>query len=165
MQIFSINADFGGAIHNNRSFLPFAFTTWNVSRLVSLIPLTFHNDLPSLVRIYPKMNLDYSKYPTYNFPPLQYSVWFTLDSCGFRANRGPPLGRLETVSSYPLSSSNPGRLETAGPVIAFFFSDSPMRTGYQPIRVLFTLCDWQCSGTVPANQNLAYRGFICKHSA
>lgn len=31
------------------------------------------------------------------------------------------MGRLETVSSYPLSSSYPGSLETAGPVIAFFF--------------------------------------------
>ncbi|KAK2893788.1 hypothetical protein Q8A73_016272 [Channa argus] len=62
-----------------------------------------------------------------------------LDSYGFRANRGPPLGRLETASSYPLSSSNPGRLETAEPVIAFFFSDSPVRTGQQPIRDLFTL--------------------------
>lgn len=30
------------------------------------------------------------------------------------------MGRLETSSSYPLSSFYPGSLETAGPVIAFF---------------------------------------------
>lgn len=104
-----------------------------------------------------KTNPDYLKYPTYNFPlSLQYSHWFTLDSYRFRANRGPPLGRLETASSYPLSSSNPGSLETAGPVIAifFFWGGSPMRTGHQPIRGLFTFCDWQYSGTEPANHNL-----------
>lgn len=104
-----------------------------------------------------KTNPDYLEYPIYNFPPsLQYSHWFTLDSYRFRANRGPPLGRLETVSSYPLSSSKPGSLETAGPVIAFFFREGggPMRTGHQPIRGLFTFCDWQYSGTEPANHNL-----------
>lgn len=102
-----------------------------------------------------KTNPDYLKYPTYNSPlSLQYSHWFTLDSYRFRANGGPPLGRLETASSYPLSSSNPGSLETAGPVIAFFLRGGAMRTGHQPIRGLFTFCDWQYSGTEPANHNL-----------
>lgn len=116
-----------------------------------------------------KTNPDYLKYPIYNFPlSLQYSHWFTLDSDRFRANRGPPLGRLETASSYPLSSSNPGSLETAGPVIAFFsfFLGGGAQCGRaisQSEACLHSVTDNNLAPSQPITTSKTRRGLICKH--
>lgn len=127
---------------------------------VSLAFISFHNDQLPLFHLYVKTNPDYLKYPTYN-SPLLCSIPFDsrLTHIAFGPIGVRLWGALKPPSSYLLSSSNPGSLETAASVIAFFFflsffSGSPMRTGHPPIRGLFTFCDWQYSGTVPANHHL-----------
>lgn len=90
---------------------------------VSLAFISFHNDQLPLFHLYVKTNPDYWKYPTYN-SPLLCSIPFDsrLTHIAFGPIGVRLWGALKPPSSYLLSSSNPGSLETAASVIAFFFS-------------------------------------------
>lgn len=114
------------------------------------------------------LNIQHIIWPPFS---LQYSLWFTLDSYGSGANRGPPMGRLETASSYPLSSSYPGSLETAGPVIAFFQTAQCGLANSQSESCLHSVTD---NALAPRQPIISLRGgkrgmkgrdggVICKH--
>lgn len=147
MQIFSIKAHFGGAIHNRSLFFfllslhphvqPLYLNYFDFHLFSELFIMIGHY----LVHIYPKTNLDYFKYPTYNFPPLR-SIPF--DSRLTHMASGPIgvrlWGALKPALLIPFHHLTREALKPQGQLLPFF-SDSPMRTGQQPIRVLFTFCD------------------------
>ena len=124
MQIFSIKADFGGAIHtlSSPSFSPRAQPLQPELFRVRLVFITFHNHQTSLVRIYPKTNLDYFKYPTYNFPPLR-SIPF--DSRLTHTAPGPIgvrlWGALKPLLLIPFHHLSRVALKPRGQLLPFFF--------------------------------------------
>ncbi len=70
----------------------------------------------------PGQKVSYNEFLILQHIEFLSALLLVFSECSSRVIEGPPLERLETVPSYLFSSSNLGRLETADPVISFFFS-------------------------------------------